>query len=204
MMTEPKQTPANQEDEFMLLLQDVKNQLSQMDSTVNRRLDEVSAEVNATCQMIGMSEDALQGNFSEIFSVLKSVSFSGDGSTAANTGVELDAVLKATENAAHTILDATDKISDITVDDDWDDKEKRDQKLEKINNFLGEIVIACSFQDLTSQRINKTLENIHAVEEKLSNTLSKIGISAEASKDEKPEAIQQNTASQDDIDALFD
>lgn len=196
------------------LLQDMREQLARMETTMYRRLDEVSAEVNATCQMVGMSEDSLKGNFSEVLSVLEAISFSGDGSTAANTGVELDAVVKASEDAATAIMDAADQIS-AQLDPNaahWSNEAERAKTLDQMRQHLQDIVVACSFQDITGQRIRKTLENIEEAEQRLSDSLTKLGLktdeaakaNAQTANGAVPKAAKQETSNQADIDALFD
>lgn len=207
---EKKNYTKEQKEGFFMLLQDVRDQLGTMETTVYRRLDEVSAEVNATCQMVGMSEDSLKGNFSEILETLNAVSFSGDTSTAANTGVELDAVITATDEAANTILDAADKLTAMLQEEEdiSTDNLERVQKLGKMQDLVQEIVMACSFQDITGQRIQKTLENIESAETKLVESLEKIGIKTPEKKEKQdeetvPEQAQQDLSTQDEIDALF-
>ena len=134
---------------------------------------------------------------------LQAISYSGDGLTPANAGVELDAVVDMTEDAANRILDAAGRITNsINKDDDWNDENVRQKAFAAIQNEVDEIFMACSFQDITSQRIRKTLDNLHIIEDRLSGVLDKLGI--------KPVDITENrqlkgevAASQDDIDALF-
>lgn len=207
-----EETDEKNEIDVSLLLTDVKSQLDQMNTTFNRRLDEISAEVNATCQMVGMSEDSLKGNFSEVLDTIQGIAYSGDGNTAANTGVELDAVVKATDKAANTILDQADQLSmfiEACYEHGWANDEERKETMDRMKLAVQEIILACSFQDITGQRIRKTLESIEDVETRLSESLSKLGIQQEPSKKEKtedtpPKAAAQETSTQADIDALFD
>ena len=144
-----------------LTLEDLQQALSEMRQFVARRFDEVSFEVNATGQILGMTEEAMATRFTEIMSVLSAVSFKGDGKTPHNVGVELESVVKTTEDAANKILDAAGAISDLTRETvDWSNAQERAKILEKINNNADMILAACAFQDLTGQRIAKTLENI--------------------------------------------
>lgn len=69
--------------------------------------------------------------------------------------------------------------------------------------------MACTFQDMTSQRIRTTLENLREAETKLSQTLEEMGLDVKtAQKDtKKADMIEDATEgrySQDDIDVLFD
>ena len=150
-----------------------------------------------------MVEGGIARKFTEIMEVVQAISYSGDGLTPANAGVELDAVVDMTEDAANRILDAAGRITNsINKDDDWNDENVRQKAFAAIQNEVDEIFMACSFQDITSQRIRKTLDNLHIIEDRLSGVLDKLGI--------KPVDITENrqlkgevAASQDDIDALF-
>ena len=179
----------------------VSNHLESIETFIKRRFDELSMEINATAQQVDMAEEGMAKRFSEILEVLHAVSYSGDGSSAANTGVELEAVVDMTEQAANKILDAADRIADrIRTKDEWaTEEEKRDKYLAFINQDVEEILLACSFQDLTGQRIKKTLENLKSIEERLSNALDKMGIEVHTDITDQV----KKASSQEDIDALF-
>lgn len=155
----------------------VNSQLKKLETFVARRFDELSMEVNATSQLVDMAEEGLRRHFLEILEVLKAINFHGEGSSPANAGVELDAVVKITEQAANNIMDAADRIvSHLSVNDNWTDEAVRKEAVSKINDDIQNIMIACNFQDLTGQRIRKTIENLRKVEERLSTTLQKLGL----------------------------
>lgn len=180
---------------------DVSTQLEAIEIFIKRRFDELSMEINATAQQVDMAEEGIAKRFTEILEVLHAVSYSGDGTSAANTGVELEAVVEMTEQAANKILDAADSIADrLQESEKWEeDKQARTQNLNAISEDVEKILMACSFQDLTGQRIKKTLENLKSIEERLSNALEKMGI------DVNPDISVhiEKASSQDDIDALF-
>ncbi len=173
---------------------------------VARRFDEVSFEVNATGQMVGMSEEAMTARFGEILAVLGAISFTGDGKTPHNVGVELNAVVKTTEDAANKILDAASLISRLTKKQiDWTDEVARTAFLKNIDRHADDILAACAFQDLTGQRIARTLDNIRKAESELADTLQRMGIKVDAAS--AAAALlgdkNQQAQSQSDIDALF-
>lgn len=187
-------------------LNSVSGQLAAIQTFVARRFDEISMEVNATSQQMDMAEGDTSQKFGEIFEVLQAISFSDGGDTPANTGVELDAVIETTEAAANKILDSAESISDSIMTTDWDNAETRKTVLDNMQNEVQEIIMACSFQDVTGQRINKTLENIRGIEDRLGGALKTMGIEVET----KPAAVKvegtetEKGASQDDIDSMFD
>lgn len=179
------------------------NQLQAIESFVSRRFDEISMEINATSQQVDMAEEGIINRFSEILEVLHAISYSGDGNTPANAGVELDAVVEMTELAANRILDAADRITGRLRDGDgWGDEEIRKNVLESINQDVEEIFMACSFQDITGQRIRKTLENLQLIEDRLGLALTKMGV--HITETENPaQNMERQVASQDDVDEMF-
>lgn len=187
------------------LLTDVKSHLVNIETLFRRRFDEISMEINATSQQIGMAEEGIATQFTEILKFLTSISHNAGGLTAANTGLELESVISDTEKAANTILDAADRIANrVHTQGRWDDNTSRDQMLQETRQDVQEILMACTFQDLTGQRIRKTLENLHLIESQLSETLGKLGIDIHV---DQQEVIKEHTynkaSSQNDIDALF-
>lgn len=182
---------------------ELQEQIHRFEAFVKRRFDELSMEVNATSQQMDMAEDNLGQRFGEIFEVLKAISYSGTGTTAANAGVELDAVVDMTEDAANTILDAAGHITSlVNRPDNWTTEAARKEALDAINAHTEEIFMACSFQDITGQRIRKTLENIKTIEDRLGTALDKLGIQVEHTTSARIQA-ENYAATQSDIDALF-
>lgn len=189
--------------QFGSRVRNLADKLDNLETFLRRRLDELSMEINATSQLVGMAEDGMKDHFSDIFGLLNAISYHGAGDTPANTGVELDAIVEITERAANRILDAADRIADklnLVHDSSKNDNEKG--ILEEMNDDIQEILMACTFQDLTGQRVRKTIENLKMVEDRLGNTLHRLGIDVDE-KVVKEEMVKPAAASQDDIDALF-
>lgn len=185
-------------------VEELKQKLELFETFVSRRFDEISMEINATSQQIDMNDESVTKRFSELLEILGAISYHGSGDTPANTGVELEAVIRVTEEAANNILDNADNIANVIETPElWSEEESRNKALEEISNRVQEILMACSFQDLTGQRIRTTLENLKSVETRLSNTLNKLGIEAPIAVAEKDMHITHNK-SQNEIDALFD
>lgn len=183
--------------------------LARMEKFMTRRFDEISAEIHATCQMLDMAENGISSRFAEVLGVLSAISFHGDGASPHNVGIELDAVVKTTEDAANRILDATDEIAQLVngkTEISWDNPQERAEKLNKINELTNTILTACAFQDLTGQRIGKTLEKIRKAEAELSETLKKMGVNIELEKIESKAAEEvrhERAATQGEVDSLF-
>ena len=191
-------------------VENVKDHMADFERFVRRRFDEISMEINATSQQLDMAEAGFGGRFSEILNTLAAISFSGSGATAANTGVELEAVISDTERAANRILDAADRISQHLLNDQHLEGESSEDSHAKLTMDISveiqEILMACAFQDITGQRIRKTLESIHSIEDSISETLGQLGI-ATKEPDALAGGVEDSSAghatSQADIDALF-
>lgn len=128
---------------------------------------------------------------------------------------ELDAIVKATEGATNTILDMCEDI------------ERRCEACAKDSSLAGggimepvtAIYEACTFQDITGQRISKVVGALRQIEERI-ESLSVSMDDGETPKTSKPKAVgggkktltdqdllngpQLQAAKQDEIDALFD
>lgn len=183
----------------------LQSRLEVMERFVSRRFDEISMEINATSQQLDMAEEGMVGKIVEVMQVLSAISYSGDGSSAANTGVELESVIETTEKAANQILDAADRIANrLHTEGKWDEPGARDKLLEETKSDIQDILMACTFQDLTGQRIRKTLENLQMIEGRLSSTLEKFGVNIRPETNEVVrDSIDNHAKSQADIDALF-
>ncbi len=128
--------------------------------------------------------------------------------TTADANLELDAVVKATEEAAHRIMDAAEAIQAVcgTLGES--------QEATEINEQVTNLFIACDFQDITGQRISKvvkTLKEIEGCVQELLDAISgKVSINATPAVKEKTRpdedlmnGPQLNAPNQDDIDKLF-
>jgi chemotaxis protein CheZ len=82
---------------------------------------------------------------------------------------ELDAVVDATEDATGTIMDNCEAIQDQIAQLEGDDIAK------PVNDAVMNIYEACSFQDITGQRITKVVAALQGIEEQLNQLLSAVG-----------------------------
>lgn len=78
---------------------------------------------------------------------------------------ELDAVIDATAEASGTIMDACEAIQSAAEGIDG-------EAAQKINDETIKIFEACSFQDITGQRISKVVTTLKTIDEKVQNLLS--------------------------------
>ncbi len=132
-------------------------------------------------------------------------------------GEQLDAIVQATEKATNNIMEAMERNEEAIgqirglVDDAAVHK-----LLEQMSNNGNEVFEACSFQDITGQRVNKVVKSVTYVEERVNalvgmwgkEELSKVIVKGtDKTDDEKllegPQ-MEGKGLSQDDIDSLFD
>ncbi len=135
----------------------------------------------------------------------------------ASMGDQLDAIVAATEKATDTIMAAMERNNHLVeaLRDKVDGKAAK-AALDKIAENSNEVFEACSFQDITGQRVNKVVKSITYVEERVNalvevwgkEELDKVEVQIiEKSEDEKLLAgpqLEGKGLSQIEIDALFD
>jgi len=128
-----------------------------------------------------------------------------------SAGEELDAIVAATESATNTIMEAAENIMEA-------DPSNPEAYQGAVNDAVMEIFEACSFQDITGQRITKIVETLQHIDDRVSRFASALGASdvgghfdqAEAEREQRkqelllngPQALGEGV-SQDDIDALL-
>ena len=120
---------------------------------------------------------------------------------------ELDAIIEATSEATGTIMDCCDVISEKAAEVGGDNGDT-------ISAEVMKIFEACSFQDITGQRVSKVVKTFHDIEEKIDRLVSVLGVKVSdgseeddgRTDDEKllngPQRVDQ-AISQDDIDKLL-
>lgn len=128
---------------------------------------------------------------------------------------ELEEIVGATENATNQILESVESVEEVA--------EKVDsESADKIMSAVTNIYEACSFQDITGQRITKVVKTLQQIEGKVEALLAAFGeevarerrkmsggAPVEESQEEKEKALMNGPASsgqgisQDDIDALL-
>lgn len=125
---------------------------------VDRRIAELSAEVSASVQLMGMSEEAITARIAEVHAqIARLIAIPASG--ARSSGLELEAVVQATEAAADTILEAAEAIQS------WLDNGARNaEAIAALTARVNAIFQACSFQDLTGQRIRRAIRQLQQVE----------------------------------------
>lgn len=102
-----------------------------------------------------------------------------DGATAGrlgDAGDDLDQVVTATETATQDILAAAERVQEIA----WILREHGVDPLQcdGLDQRATEIYLACSFQDLTGQRISRVVATLRDVEARIEHALESSGLDA--------------------------
>ena len=132
------------------------------------------------------------------------------GNKIPDAGRELDAIVEATENATNTIMEAAEE---IMAADPSDSEAYQDL----VSNKMIGIFEACTFQDITGQRISKVVHTLRFIDERVTSFIEQLRIPAsfEAEIEETDEERRKRElilhgpqhsgegVSQNDIDALL-
>jgi chemotaxis protein CheZ len=141
----------------------IRAEIGDLRTFVDRRIAELSAEVHATVDLVDFSETNLSGQLAGIREQIASVVALPTAATR-NSGLELEAVVEATEEAANRIMEAAEAIGD------WlRENTKDDSSMNGINEKVNAIFEACSFQDVTGQRIRRAIQHLQQVETMLTD-----------------------------------
>jgi chemotaxis protein CheZ len=141
----------------------IRDEMGGLRTFVDRRIAELSAEIHATVQLVDYSETNLSGQLAEIRKQIAGVIAAPTAATR-NSGLELEAVVQATEEAANRIMEAAEAIGDWLRDGKHDGS-----GLEAVNEKVNAIFEACSFQDVTGQRIRRAIQHLQQVETMLTD-----------------------------------
>lgn len=87
-------------------------------------------------------------------------------------GLELDAIVQQTETATNTIMEAAEEIMGADTDD-------HEAYQATTMDAVMRIFEACSFQDITGQRISKVVQTLAHIEERVMELRNLMGITAE-------------------------
>ncbi len=117
-----------------------------------------------------------------------------------NATDELDAIVEATAAATNRIMDAADVIMDVAG-------RIPAGEAEKATAAVTSIYEACTFQDITGQRVSKVINVLRVIEDRIDKMMAALGeIDRSAGKTDGAPAkakVAAASASQSDIDSLF-
>ncbi len=187
------------------LREEVKPLFADMHRLVDRRIAELSAELHASVELVDMNEANVSRELGKVHDQVARLVAAPTASTR-NSGVELEAVVIATEAAANTIMEAAEAIQD------WIQVGGRDpDSIQSLASRVNAIFEACSFQDVTGQRIRRAIQHLQQVETMLERFVPFDPASLAVEKLQvntgmhtvQPEARTQADMGQDEIDALL-
>ncbi len=126
---------------------------------------------------------------------------------------ELDSIVRSTEAAAETIMDAADQLGELSG-------QLEGEAADKVMDLSTQIFEASGFQDLTGQRVSKVVATLKMLEERLAALADAVGDEHVEDADDcvfdeagnvvnmdnltHGPQLEGEAASQDEIDALFD
>ena len=108
---------------------------------------------------------------------------------------ELDAIVAATEDATHRIMEAAEQIEGVAP-------ELSQPHGDMVSNAVTNIYEACGFQDITGQRISKVVNTLRHIERKIEQLVAAFGDEIEAYRAANPDA-DADAAESDEEKALL-
>lgn len=168
--------------------------------------DKVRVEIGQMVEIIGRAKDEIVA--------IKHPKVEDDRFNKASK--QLGAIVAATESATHDILMASEEVEEIVNQfvEAHPDDDGAASLAEDVGGRIVRILEACSFQDITGQRVTKVIKIIDFIEQRMHALIELWGAAEfehmpvadeDDDSDELLEGPQLENAgiSQDDIDALF-
>lgn len=176
----------------------VNSVINKIETVEHESLETVRHELHALKEVINGIKGEIAGN--------------GSGVALPDATDELDAVISGTAEATSTIMDSCEKIENIL--EDFTSQIPEEAK-NSIQDKITAIYEACSFQDITGQRVTKVINAIKQIDQKVDHILEhdKVAHSLELGKpteeiDEKSlmngPQLPGNAISQEEIDKLLE
>jgi chemotaxis protein CheZ len=131
----------------------------------DRRIAELSTEILGTLEIVDVNETHLSDQLQLMHGEISRVMALPSGATR-DSGLELEGVIETTEAAANRIMSAAETIR-AAVGTHGQNAAILDQ--------VNEIFEACSFQDLTGQRIRRALQHLQIVAGTISDMVGHSG-----------------------------
>ncbi len=128
-------------------------------------------------------------------------------------GAELEAITRDTENATHNIMNSAEAMMGFSIDQFGGDAGAYKAA---VDDEVMKIFEACSFQDITGQRVSKVVNVLKQIEERVGRLANTLGVDDSAPQEMTAEekrrhdlllngpAIGGPETKQDAIDAMFD
>ena len=191
--------------QLLLKLKDIREQkgsrfeLEDIDIIIREIMHEISHFVTEQESYIFHEMKAIETDICALKEGAKDIS----DNSVEQAKLELSAVVESTEKATNDILDSAE-IMQKDLEHIHDPALK-----ERISEQLTQIIMACHFQDLTGQRLNKVVNTLILIEERVGKILCQFG-RREERKEKTDEQLMNgpqlanDAPTQEDIDRLFD
>jgi len=191
-------------DEYKLI--DVVSLAQKMAESINESVEQQDSEIYKEFRLIAQHISRMKDD------IAKTQTSSLTNIKIPEAGRELTEIVKSTEEATNKIMES----AEIIMSSDPEDAEKYP---ETVNASVMDIFEACSFQDITGQRVSRITETLEFIDRRLVHLDKTVGHIAEndqlfeeevASEQRKEDLILHGPQdkgegeSQGDIDALFD
>lgn len=164
---------------------------------VDRRISELSVEIHGTTQLLDFSEANLSGQLARIQQEIGRV-IAAPALATRSSGLELEAVVQATEQAANQIMEAAEAIGTCI-----EQSRENPAAIAAITDRLNTIFEACTFQDLTGQRIRRAIDHLQRVEEMLDGLAPIAQDIPQDAQEQGGDAGKFPDLAQSDVDRLF-
>lgn len=197
---------ANQADQIQqAVCATIRAEVADLRAFVDRRIAELSVEVHAAVQIVDFSETNLTLQLKTIREQIAGV-VAPPAAATRNSGLELEAVVQATEAAANRIMEAAEAIADWLRDEGGDSV-----SAQALTAKVSAIFEACTFQDVTGQRIRRAIHHLRHVETMLTTMapaalgrqLAEGGLAQQGSEQGEPPGPAGPDLSQDAVDTMF-
>ncbi len=177
---------------------------------INSVLGKIQTPHDGSHEALGRELTELKNIIENLRSQLHATQAADIGNTHIPTATdELDAVVGTTEQATQSIMDSCEKVLEIM-------KGEKPEVFQQVEACVVKIFEACTFQDITGQRIKKVVTCLKQIEAKTTSVLKvlegELGDMHGKSGDNSSStvvsllngpALPQNAVTQDDIDKLL-
>ena len=144
-----------------LVRNSIRKEIDELRRFVDRRITELSMEIHATAQLVDYGETSLSAKLAGIHEQIAAM-IAAPRAVTRHSGVELEAVVQATEHAANQIMEADETISTCLA------AGSDPTRLPAGTQQISAVFEARTFQNLTGRRIRRAIQHLQQVETMLS------------------------------------
>ena len=157
--------------------------ITKLEAAVMRPADGGDNQDRIRSGLIEMSESIAQTR-----KEIAAITSSNDDSRLVTATEELDAIVEATEKATSSILEAAEDVQETA----WVLREKgiEEETCDRLDERATDIYTACSFQDITGQRISKVVEILRYLESRVNSMIDIWGLGDIESHPAPPQEIR--------------